>query len=176
LYAKGLLKEIPPGHSEKQYRLLTEILKSAGYEHYEISNFAMPGKYSLHNSGYWSDMKYFGFGPSAHSYNGKRRCDNVSNLYKYIKSVWDCDGFYDCEDIDETMAYNDYVLVSLRTMWGVDLKKLKKFGSKYYNHFMKVLASKYEGGDLVANTPAGYRLTEKGFFLSDGIIADFFVV
>ncbi len=173
---QGLLKEVPPEESETQYFLITTMLKEAGFEHYEISNYAKDGMYAIHNSGYWRGMLYAGYGPSAHSYNGRQRCANIANLYKYLKAVNNGVPFYECEDIDEVTAYNDYILVSFRTMWGVDVEVIKKMGDRFYEHFITVLNTKYADSGLIVKTSEGYGLTDKGMFLSDGIIADFFVV
>jgi len=174
---RGVFKEISQTESEKQYLFLIRQLKSIGFEHYEISNFAKQGKYAIHNTGYWKGMLYVGFGPSAHSFDGKKRCENISNLYKYINYVLQSKNeFCFCEDINTALAYNDYILVSFRTMWGVDLDKIKSFGSLFYDNFIKIMASKYEHSDLIEKTSTGYRLTEKGMFVSDGIIADFFFI
>ncbi len=174
--ARGLLKEVSQEESEKQYFLITNLLRESGFEHYEISNYARNGKYAVHNSGYWRGMWYAGYGPSAHSYNGKKRCANIANLYKYLKAVKNGTPFYECENIDVVTAYNDYILVSFRTIWGVNLEKIKNMGHKFFRHFTTVLHSKYAGSGLITKTSVGYRLTDKGMFLSDGIIADFLVV
>lgn len=99
------------------FTLLIERLKAAGYEHYEISNFCLPGKHSRHNSSYWTGIHYLGCGPSAHSYNGLSRQWNVASLEKYMEGIErgipDTEG----EELDLYTRYNDFVITTIRTCW-----------------------------------------------------------
>jgi oxygen-independent coproporphyrinogen III oxidase len=109
--------------SEKQARqflLLMQWMEAAGYEHYEISNFAKPGMRSKHNSSYWSGSTYYGFGPSAHSFNGKSRQWNIANNALYITSLQKNTIPFEEEILTATQQLNEYIMTSLRTMEGLD--------------------------------------------------------
>ena len=112
-----------------------DFLKDNGFEHYEISNFAKEGQYSRHNSNYWKGVPYLGLGPSAHSYNGGSRRWNVSALKEYIRKL-SVGLWYEEETLTPVQKYNEYVMTSLRTMWGCDSNKINKdFGSPVYDFF-----------------------------------------
>src|SRR5438105_8482609 len=104
-----------------QFMLLMQWLRNAGYEHYEVSNFAKPGFRSRHNSSYWKGDKYLGLGPSAHSYNGKERMWNIANNSLYLKSIQEGDAKKEIEMLTPTQQLNEYIMISLRTAEGMDL-------------------------------------------------------
>lgn len=108
----------------EQFLLLMQWMEEAGYEHYEISNFAKPGWRSLHNSSYWQGKKYLGLGPSAHSYNGTERRWNVSNNNIYITAVEKGELAFETEELTATQKLNEYIMTSLRTIEGMNLEKL----------------------------------------------------
>ncbi len=110
--------------SASQFLYLMDTMKQQGFEHYEISNFSKPGKYSRHNTNYWEGVKYLGIGPSAHSYNGDTRQWNISNNAKYIKSLLEAKVPAETEILTETNKLNEYIMTSLRTRWGLELQKL----------------------------------------------------
>jgi len=117
---KGMIKEMPEEESLRQFKTLMEFAGQAGYEHYEISNFAKSEFYSRHNLGYWTQKPYLGFGPSAHSFNGIKRRWNVANNTLYVQAIEKgIPDYYSWEEIDTSKAYNEYVLTSLRTIWGI---------------------------------------------------------
>lgn len=152
--------------------LLIEHLSSHGYQHYEISNFCLPGKHSRHNSSYWKEEKYLGCGPSAHSYNGTAREWNISSLDDYIAGIQNGNRLFETETLDLYTRYNDYVITSLRTCWGMNLEHLKqKYGEKLYHYCMK-LARPYLEQDKLKTKNGHLILTRKGIFLSDGIMSD----
>lgn len=124
--ATGKLKPESDDVAAKHLEMLMERLPSAGYEHYEISNFAKPGFQSKHNSSYWRGVKYLGVGPSAHSFNGESRQYNVTNNHAYIKSLASNDIPFEKEILTRENQVNEYILTSLRTSWGTDLKFLKQ--------------------------------------------------
>ncbi|WP_153640793.1 radical SAM family heme chaperone HemW [Prolixibacter sp. NT017] len=170
----GKLSEVPDEVSLEQYEYLVSALKNAGYEHYEVSNFAKPGYYSRHNSAYWKEKKYLGIGPSAHSYDGLSRQWNIRSNPQYVQLVNDNQKFFDIEELSEVDRYNDYIITSLRTIWGIDIRKIEtEWNSELGRHFHKSLA-KYCGTDLVFVEDDILRLTEKGIFVSDRIMEDFF--
>jgi len=155
--------------STKQFELLIEKTKSKKYIHYEISNFALDGFFSKHNSSYWKNEKYLGMGPSAHSYNLTSRQWNISSLPKYITIITQGEIPCEIENLTKNDMYNDYILTSLRTMWGVDINKVENdFGKLYFDFLMKSSAPFLESNHL-KKLDTKICLTEKGIFISDHI-------
>lgn len=131
---KGKQPAMNESQSAQQFVMLMDTLKEAGYEHYEISNFARPDKYSRHNTNYWKGIPYLGIGPSAHSFNGISRQWNIANNPKYIESLSKDTLPAEIEILSPTDRINEYIMTSLRTMWGTDLDKMEKdFGYDYRN-------------------------------------------
>ena len=154
------------------FTTLIDRLSEAGYQHYEISNFCLPGLHSRHNSSYWTSKKYLGCGPSAHSFNGVSRQWNVASLEGYIKGVEEGELDYEVEELDLYTRYNDYVLTSIRTCWGMSLSKLRsEFGEELYRYCMR-MAKPHEDQGVLENREGVLRLTRKGIFVSDGIMSD----
>jgi oxygen-independent coproporphyrinogen-3 oxidase len=152
--------------------LLTETLTKAGYEHYEISNFCCPEKYSQHNSAYWEGIPYMGCGASAHSYNGTSREWNVSSLTSYISGIQTNQRNFEIEERDTNTCYNELIITSIRTCRGLSLKRLEAvFGEKYLTYCLHMAQRYIEDGKL--EKEGDYlRLTQKGIFVSDGIMTD----
>lgn len=151
---------------------LIHKLKDYGYQHYEISNFCLPGMHSRHNSSYWTGKKYLGCGPSAHSYNGTSRQWNVASLDRYIEQVNNGQTYFEVEDLDLYTRYNDFVITTIRTMWGMQLDALKEqFGEKLYNYCLRMAQPHLSQGTLELSNNV-LKLTEKGVFISDGIMSD----
>ncbi|WP_418587037.1 radical SAM family heme chaperone HemW [Phocaeicola sp.] len=151
---------------------LIHKLKDNGYQHYEISNFCLPGMHSRHNSSYWTGKKYLGCGPSAHSYNGISRQWNVASLDRYIEQVNNGQTYFEVEDLDLYTRYNDFVITTIRTMWGMQLDALKEqFGEKLYNYCLRMAQPHLSQGTLELSNNV-LKLTEKGVFISDGIMSD----
>jgi len=172
---KGRIQELEDELSLDQLRVLMKVMKSAGYIHYEISNFAKEKFISRHNLGYWTQMEYLGIGPSAHSFDGQSRRWNISRNISYIRGVNTGTGYYKSEALDTQARYHEYVLTSLRTMWGTDLSYLlSAFGRKYYNHFLLSSDSYIKRGELARREEKVF-LTETGIFISDHIIRDLFI-
>lgn len=154
------------------FETLIDRLTEAGYQHYEISNFSLPDLHSRHNSSYWTGKKYLGCGPSAHSFNGVSRQWNVASLEGYIKGVEEGELDYEVEELDLYTRYNDYVLTSIRTCWGMSLSKLRsEFGEELYRYCMR-MAKPHEDQGVLENREGVLRLTRKGIFVSDGIMSD----
>ncbi len=168
---KGSAQPVDDEHAAQQFEHLMEATERAGYEHYEISNFALPGWYSRHNASYWQGKKYLGIGPSAHSYNGHSRQWNVANNANYIRSIQAGDVPFELELLTPVQRYNEYVMTGLRTAWGCSLLKIKDLG--FETHFAEGAKVFLEDGTMqvVGNT---YRLTKAGRFLADGIAAELF--
>ena len=166
---KGIFDVISEEESIQQFKILIDKLKRVGYEHYEISNFSLPGRRSMHNSNYWNGIKYFGFGPSAHSFDGKKRWWNISDIANYLKGH-----FVESEEVlTETDRYNELVMLKLRTKEGIKVKELQKSGSKYLRFFENNVKKHISSGNVKYET-GRYFVTEKGIFISDYIISDLF--
>lgn len=169
---KHEFEEIDEDTSLNQFRLLIKKLNDVGYIHYEISNFCKKDKHSRHNTSYWTNKEYIGCGPSAHSYNTKKRFWNISNLYKYIEKVNNNEEFFETEDLDTYTLYNEYVLTSLRTIWGANPYYIKEhFGERLYNYFIKNSEKHMKNKDM-ENHNNNIRISNEGIFISDSIMSD----
>lgn len=158
----------------RQFLLLMHWLREAGYEHYEVSNFAKPGFRSRHNSAYWKGEPYLGIGPSAHSFNGVERRWNVANNALYAKGLQSGTPSRETEVLTATQRLNETVMISLRTMHGLDLAAVKKnFGEKEKRRIESGLA-KYVLNGLVKMNRSHAQLTDEGMLRADGIAADLF--
>jgi len=169
---KGTLRELPDTISQKQFVYLTKFLENNGFEQYEISNFAKNNLYSNHNSNYWFGVEYIGLGPSAHSYNKNTRQWNVANVKKYITEIENNNIFFEKEILTINDKYNEYLLTSLRTIWGVDLDLIKaQFGNTYLTYFINSV-DKYMRLKYVYKQKNIIYLHKYYWFLSDKIISE----
>ena len=159
----------------EQFQLLLTLTEQAGYEQYEISNFAKPGYRSGHNSSYWQGKPYYGFGPAAHSFNGKNiRCWNIANNALYIKSLQNNIIPFEQEVLTKTQQLNEYIMTSLRTIEGLNTAIVnKKFGSDEAKRILEQ-SQKYLRQNLMKAENGFIILTKEGKFLADGIAADLF--
>ena len=175
---KGQLTPVDERDSLIQYRILTDKLAQAGYRHYEISNFARPGYEARHNSSYWRQEPYIGFGPSAHSFDGTFRRWNIAHNDKYMQGVFSRDAsWYEMEKLTEQDQYNEYLMTSLRTADGVRKNEItSRFGKKYTALFERCIASYLSSGQVLLSGPDTYRIAERHWMLSDSIIRDLFLV
>ena len=154
------------------FKTLIERLTKAGYQHYEISNFCLPGLHSRHNSSYWTGKKYLGCGPSAHSFNGTSRQWNVSSLEQYLKGIHTSQPDFEIEELDLYTRYNDFVITSIRTCWGMPLSQLRtNYGETLYNYCLRMAKPHIQQGVLEIKGDT-LKLTSKGIFISDGIMSD----
>ena len=156
----------------QMYEQLIDKLTTAGYEHYEISNFAKPGYRSLHNSSYWQDIPYIGLGAAAHSYDGKRRSWNVSDIKQYIEAIEQGERPCEYEDIDDDTHYNDRITTALRTSDGLELSTL----SDRHRRFCMKEAQKFIDDGLLRIVDNHLALTRKGLFVSDYIMSSLMMV
>ena len=166
----------PPVDDEKanqQFKYLMNALYAHDYDHYEISNFAKPGHYSIHNSNYWKGKKYLGIGPGAHSFNGTSRQWNVANNLKYLNAIRDEQLDFEKEELTPKQQYNEYVLTSLRTMWGTSLSEIGKWGEEYITHFEKEIQQYIDDGKVDLEN-GNYILTREGRLFADGIAGALF--
>jgi oxygen-independent coproporphyrinogen-3 oxidase len=162
--------DVNPDHQAEQFLMLMDWMEAAGYEHYEISNFAKPNRRSRHNTAYWQGKKYFGFGPSAHSYNGKERIWNIANNQKYIDAIAAGTIFFEKETLTKTQQFNEYIMTSLRTIEGINLKKLNEADVRY----LMIAAQKFFNQLLMQQSDDRLFLTRKGKLFADGIAAELF--
>ena len=174
LIEKGKYAQVDENQSVGHFRMLLEATKTHDFIHYEISNFAKEGFYSKHNSLYWLGGHYLGLGPSAHSFNGSSRQWNVSNIGKYIK----LDDFQTSVEEKEVLTieqrYNEYVMTSLRTVWGCDtVHILNVFGEKYESYFLRKALPFLEKKHLY-HEGTKYFLTDAGKLFADGIAGELF--
>ena len=165
-----------PGKQSDQFSLLLDMMEAAGYVQYEISNFSLPGHRSRHNSSYWQGKPYYGFGPSAHSYDGSNiRRWNIANNSLYIKSVENGLLPFEEELLTAVQRMNEYVMTSLRTSEGLDMGLLKNNYGAEYAIKLKTAAEKYLQDQRMMQVGNVLILTKKGKFFADGIAADLFV-
>ena len=160
------------------YYTLIDRLTAAGYEHYEISNFARPGFRSRHNSSYWNGTPYIGLGAAAHSYDIRSRSWNIADINAYIEGIERGERLFEEELIDDDTRYNDAVTVGLRTCEGIDLNTLPK---KYRDYCMKNARRYLDDGllelSVVGNlTSPTLHLTRRGLFVSDMVMSDLIMV
>ena len=158
------------------FSTLIDELTTAGYQHYEISNFCLPGLHSRHNSSYWTGKKYLGCGPSAHSFNGCSRQWNVASLEKYIRGIQAGKPDFEIEELDLHTRYNDFVITSIRTCWGMPLSRLRsEYGEELYRYCLRMAKPHLDEGVLEISDDV-LKLTRKGIFISDGIMSDLLYV
>jgi len=170
-------QDVSPDDQARQFILLMDWMERAGFEHYEISNFALPGRRSRHNSSYWRGETYLGLGPSAHSHDGVSREWNISNNQLYIKSLLaigsKISAITEKEILTPVQQLNEYIMLSLRTMEGSDLGYVaEKFGSEIAEELEK-RAQRYVQEGKMTNE-GKLSLTRVGRLLADGIAANLF--
>jgi oxygen-independent coproporphyrinogen III oxidase len=161
--------------SQQQYTILINKLRQNNYKHYEISNFAKEGHFSKHNNNYWLGGHYLGIGPSAHSFTGEKRSWNIANNTRYCKSILeDSNDYYTVEELSLTNRFNEYIITSLRTFWGLNTEYIKQtFGEMYVGHTLKVL-DKLATDQHFVKTEKGFALKESGWLISDFIMRELF--
>lgn len=162
--------------SAQQLELLMQYAPAMGFEQYEISNFAGKGQYALHNTNYWKGIPYLGIGPSAHSFDGRNRRNNIANNSKYIKSILQEKKLdFEEEILTDTQRLNEYIMTSLRTIWGCSLDKIEKdWGAAAANQIKKASQIFEEKKWLTLNNNI-LLLTNAGRLFADGIAADLFL-
>lgn len=165
---KGMVKQADDDLCLQMYTMLMDTLKDNGYEHYEISNFCLPGKRAIHNSSYWNDTPYWGFGTAAHSYNSLTRSWNIANVKEYIKAISNNTLPSENELIDDDTHYDDLVTTSMRTIEGLNLSKLN---AEYRAYALKNAKNDLCNGLLELNGDY-LRLTRKGLFISDMVMSN----
>ena len=170
------VKETDEETSRIMFYELSDRLANAGYEHYEISNFALPGHRSLHNSSYWRGVPYVGIGAAAHSYDLHRRSWNIADVKTYVEAVNNGVLPSEGETLDSDTRYNDTVMLSLRTKEGIDLDLLEcNFGKPRLDYCM-ANAARYIADGLLLRDSNFLRLSREGLFVSDMVMSDLMIV
>lgn len=164
--------EVDEEDSRLFFQLLADKLHAAGYEHYEISNFCLPGRHSRHNSSYWKGIPYLGCGPSAHSFNGSSREWNAASLDRYLQAIEAGTRDFEVEPLDADTRYNEFVITRLRTRWGMPLDVLEKtFGAPRKAYCLHMAIPYLQSGKLKLDNNV-LRLTREGILVSDSIMSD----
>ena len=157
----------------EQFISLMYAMEQKGFEHYEISNFCKPGQYSRHNTNYWKGIKYLGIGPSAHSYNGETRQWNIANNARYINALESGDVPAEIETLTETDRLNEYIMTSLRTIWGLDLAKLDTIAGSAAAELLPSADQFFEKGWIIKKNDI-ICLTQTGKLFADKIASGLF--
>ena len=166
---RGTFAPVDEEVSEAEFALVHETLTRAGFEHYEVSNFARPGCRARHNAAYWNGSKYLGIGPAAHSFDGRERHWNAASVERYINGEAP-----ETETLSDRDRFNEYVMTRLRTAEGIDLRDAEaRFGSERTDRLKKLASAWLQSGTVVfsdrrLNIPAPKML------LSDAVIEALF--
>jgi oxygen-independent coproporphyrinogen-3 oxidase len=172
--SKGKVPALDETKSAEQFELLMQMAADNSFEQYEISNFAKNKMYSQHNTNYWRNKKYLGLGPSAHSFNGVLRQWNISNNAAYINLLSENKIPFETEVLTITQQYNEYVLTSLRTMWGSDINIIiERFGKSFADQFNKSVVQFIHNGWIEKHEDI-FVLTRQGKFFADKVAMELF--
>lgn len=172
---KHQISNVQPEDQARQFVLLMDWTEAAGYEHYEISNFALPGHRSRHNSSYWQGKKYLGLGPSAHSFNGQGRQWNIANNALYIQSLKQDTVPFEVETLTPDQRLNEYIMTSLRTMEGLSLHYVQQLSGEKMSQTLLKNSYRYIEQQLLLEKNGRLILTKQGKLFADGIAGDLFV-
>ena len=176
LYAQlksGKVQEASEELAQEMYNHLISSARDKGYEHYEISNFSLPGCNAIHNSNYWRDLPYLGIGVSAHSFDGFNRCFNGNNIKQYISTIEADKPYFTIENETPEERHNDYIVVSLRTSTGINLDDYcSRWGVTQYNKLISVAQKYLSVGEMIIGENK-LAISEKSMLISDRIMLDF---
>lgn len=173
--AKKKTAAIDNEQAAAQFEILMEQAAALGYEHYEISNLALPDHYAVHNTNYWRGVPYLGIGPSAHSFDGKTRRWNVANNALYAKNILQHQQpLYEEEKLTPTDVLNEYIMTSLRTMWGCNLKKIRREHGPELSKQVFEKAMPYMSKGWVTAKQGKLYLTNSGKLFADHIAGNLF--
>jgi oxygen-independent coproporphyrinogen-3 oxidase len=168
MLTEGCISEVDEEVSLQMYEHLMDALNGAGYEHYELSNFALPSMRSRHNSGYWQGVPYLGVGAGAHSYDGSNRFYHTDSLEQYM----DNSCALVTEHLNDHERYDEYVFTSLRTSEGLDLSKLERHFGVLAKKYCLQNAQKHLKAGLLSLTGDTLCLTRRGLFISNEVMSD----
>ena len=176
LIKKGVYCKLNSDQANRQFLIARKKLINSGYAHYEISNFAKDGHFSLHNTGYWNKTHYLGIGPSAHSFNGQTRQWNINNNLKYSHAIENNLQHYDVEKLSRKNMINEYILTRLRTSSGIkqDLISCKMTGPEYQKFNKEIV--KFIDLGLIQKNNNSLSCTESGMLIADSISSDLFLI
>ncbi len=160
--------------SNRQYSILQSMLRDAGYEQYEVSNFAKPGFHSKHNTSYWNGIHYLGIGPSAHSFNGISRQWNISNNVKYTHSLRNEIVPFEIEILNDAQRYNEMVMTGLRTSSGINIEKIRLLENGFEKYLESEAALFLNQGKIYLDEQGNYVLKPEYYFFADGIASELF--
>ena len=173
LVKRGSLSPANEEAQENQFLMMRKMLGDQGFQHYEISNFALSEREAVHNANYWKGVPYLGIGPSAHSFDGKTRRWNISNNSIYIKSVGVNEEWYEEEVLTEKDQWNETILTGLRTSWGISIESLQK-NAFYNSEIKKEIEQMIDFG--LAEIHSGFlQLTTNGMLQADALASKLFV-
>lgn len=173
--SQGKIKTPQEDVQFEQFKLAHDMLCSKGYDHYEISNYCQEGFIADHNTNYWKNKPYLGIGPAAHSYNGSMRRWNIANNSKYIKAILSESEAFESEILSSKDKYNEMIMLSLRTKWGVTKESIRGLDSETQNYFranVEGLINK----NLIRESTHSYYLTLDHWYMSDEISSQLFIV
>lgn len=171
---KGKYSALDEDKAIRHFEKLQLLIQEYGFEQYEISNFSKNKNYSKHNTNYWKAAKYLGVGPSAHSFDGKSRQWNIRNNAQYIKKVNENQEYFERELLKESDRFNEYLMTSLRTKWGINFDYIEQhFDSKYLHSIQQQI----KNFDIyIVKNQDGFRLNSMGMNIADKIISEFFYI
>ncbi|MFD2034161.1 radical SAM family heme chaperone HemW [Belliella marina] len=172
---KGRFKPATEDFSAEQFEMLQDTMEKADYIQYEISNFGKTGQFALHNTNYWKSVPYLGIGPSAHSFDGTERGSNVANNAVYIKNLSKGLHSFTTDPMSREDLINEYILTSLRTIWGADIDELNKGTKEDFLTLKASLLKQLENEKLIEIKGNHLHLSKKGKLLADSIAASLFI-
>jgi len=176
LIKTGKKEKVDSDLQAEQFNLLVDIALAAGYNHYEISNFALPGMKSKHNSAYWNGASYLGVGPSAHSFQYNTRSWNISNNISDMESIENHLRPFESETLTDIDQLNEYIMTKLRLEEGININVIiNKWGDDQLSR-ITTLIERFIQDQKVERTQDGWRLTKHGKFFADGIASALFQV
>lgn len=171
---KGELEPVSDDVAALQFETMVKLLKAAGFDHYEVSNFGLPNYYSQHNTSYWRQVPYLGLGPGAHSFDGTHRQYSVSNNMKYIRTIEAGALPVEKDILTPTDRLNEYLMTGLRTKWGIDLNKIKEqYNQNLIKDYGAFIGQLEKEGHLILEQE-NLVLTASGFLLADKIAEELF--
>ena len=173
---RGTAAPVDDDQAARQFEIMAEVLLGHGYDHYEVSNFGKPGYHSRHNLSYWSGAPYLGLGPSAHSYRNGQRWWNVANMSAYMAAVRQGRVPSETEVLTEQQQFDEYVMTSLRTMWGCDLDVVAQRWGQERVARMLIEARSYLEQGWLEQAEGKLKLTRTGMLFADRVASDLFWV
>lgn len=176
LIEKGMVPKVEDEVAQQHFQILLDVMELHSFENYEFSNFGKEGFFSQNNTAYWTGKSYIGIGPSAHSFDGKRRGWNINNNVKYMKAIQSGELPMEIEVLTLVDQYNEYVMTGLRTIYGVSLDKIETNYGGNFKDYLLLQSEVYLKEHLLYLDGDTLLVTRKGKFLSDGIASELFMV